>query len=156
MKNILNRSTVNNTIEPLGSFFYWSDNVPQKSKKPCAYPGCLKLITDGRFCIKHQNQRQKQRRETDRYYDKHLRNKKSKGFYKSRAWQAVRRRALIRDHYLCQDCLKQHRVTKADTVHHLIEISEDYSKRLVLNNLISLCNACHNSRHGKKLIKDSL
>lgn len=124
--------------------------MAQKAKKPCAYPGCRNLIRDGRFCIKHQNENQKQRRERDQYYDEHVRNQKAKTFYKSRAWQAARRRALIRDNYLCQDCLKECRITQADTVHHRVEISKDWSRRLDINNLVSLCASCHNARHGGK------
>ncbi|HCF71988.1 MAG TPA: HNH endonuclease [Syntrophomonas sp.] len=125
--------------------------MPQKAKKPCAHPGCPQLVTDGRFCINHQNDGQKQRRERDQYYDEIVRNQKTKSFYKSRAWQAARRRALIRDHYLCQDCLKEGRITQADTVHHRVEISKDWSKRLDIDNLISLCASCHNAHHGGRM-----
>lgn len=121
--------------------------MAQKAKKPCAYPECRNLVRDERFCFKHQNEIQKQRKDRDQYYDEHVRDKKTKSFYKSKAWQAVRRRALIRDKYLCQDCLKQNRITPADTVHHLVEISKDWSKRLDIDNLLSLCAACHNARH---------
>lgn len=123
--------------------------MPEKAKKPCAYPGCINLIQDGRFCFEHQNENQKQRRESDKYYDDHLRNQKTKQFYKSRAWQAARRKALTRDNYLCQDCLSENRITRADTVHHLVEISVDWSKRLDINNLVSLCASCHNMRHAR-------
>lgn len=128
--------------------------MPKKAKKPCAYPGCSELVQDERFCFKHQDESQKQRKERDQYYDAHVRDQRSKAFYKSRAWQAIRRRALIRDHYLCQDCLKENRITQADTVHHRVEISKDWSKRLDLNNLVSLCAACHNARHGGKADHD--
>jgi len=128
--------------------------MPKKTKKPCAYPGCSELVRDERFCLKHKDQAQKQRRERDQFYDTYIRDQKAKAFYKSRAWQAARRRALIRDHYLCQDCLEQNRITQADTVHHRVEISKDWSKRLDLNNLVSLCAACHNARHGGKADHD--
>ena len=125
--------------------------MPQKAKKPCAHPGCKELIQDGRFCINHQNEGQKQKKERNQHYDEHIRNQKAKSFYKSRAWQAARHRALIRDHYLCQDCLKEGRITQADTVHHRVEISKDWSKRLDIDNLISLCASCHNAHHGGRM-----
>lgn len=122
--------------------------MPIKPKRPCNKPGCPELTT-GRFCEKHQIEGEKQRAESDKYYDKHQRNQKAKAFYKSRAWQAARRRTLIRDHYLCQDCFQENRITQADTVHHRVEISKDWSKRLDIDNLLSLCSACHNKRHSK-------
>ncbi|WP_250540588.1 HNH endonuclease, partial [Bacillus subtilis] len=30
------------------------------------------------------------------------------------------------------------------------EVKEDWAKRLDLDNLVSLCNACHNKVHGGK------
>lgn len=122
--------------------------VPAKPKKPCNKPGCPELTT-GRFCSQHQSEGEKQRVRADKYYDQYQRDKQSRGFYKSRAWQAVRLRALVRDTYLCQDCLKENRIAQADTVHHRVPIREDWSKRLDMDNLLSLCSACHNKRHGK-------
>lgn len=128
--------------------------MPKKAKKPCAYPGCSELVQDERFCFNHQSENKKERKERDQYYDVHVRDQKAKAFYKSRAWQAVRRRALIRDYYLCQDCLTENRLTQADTVHHRVEIGKDWSKRLNMDNLVSLCAACHNARHGGKTDHD--
>ncbi|PAE58568.1 HNH endonuclease, partial [Bacillus licheniformis] len=38
----------------------------------------------------------------------------------------------------------------ADMVHHIVEVKQDWSKRLDLSNLESLCNACHNKVHGNR------
>lgn len=122
--------------------------MPQKPKKPCAYPGCPNLAT-GRYCEEHQAEAEKQKAEANRFYDKYQRDKRAELFYKSRAWVAARRRALMRDNYLCQECLKQRRITRADIVHHKIELKEDWSKRLRLDNLVSLCAECHNRIHSK-------
>ncbi|TWK49239.1 hypothetical protein CHCC20347_1522 [Bacillus paralicheniformis] len=35
-------------------------------------------------------------------------------------------------------------------VHHIVEVKQDWSKRLDLSNLESLCNACHNKVHGDR------
>ena len=125
--------------------------MPQKPKKPCAKPGCPYLTT-GRYCEEHWAEEKKERAESNRYYDQHRRDKRAEAFYKSRAWVAARRRVLIRDNYLCQECLKQGRITRADTVHHKIELKEDWSKRLQLDNLVSLCAKCHNQLHGGKCV----
>lgn len=86
------------------------------------------------------------------YYDKYKRDKKSKQFYHSSAWAKCRELALKRDNYLCQDCLSNKRIRKADMVHHVVEVRDDFTQALVLENLRSLCNSCHNRHHerGKK------
>ncbi len=58
--------------------------------------------------------------------------------------------ALTRDHGICQDCLKERKITKAQTVHHIKELREHPELSLTLENLVSLCNPCHNRRHPEK------
>lgn len=77
-------------------------------------------------------------------HNKHSSNKTITSFYKSTDWKRTRQLALIRDNYLCQHCLKDHCFTPADMVHHIVEVKQDWSKRLAIKNLESLCNACHN------------
>jgi 5-methylcytosine-specific restriction protein A len=52
---------------------------------------------------------------------------------------------------LCEDCDAKGRTTAASEVHHIVPISQDPSKRLDVNNLVSLCKLCHEIRHGKNL-----
>ncbi|EHL17400.1 hypothetical protein HMPREF9630_00567 [Peptoanaerobacter stomatis] len=70
-------------------------------------------------------------------------------FYKSTAWKNKQKKILRRDEYLCQECKRYGKSTKADTVHHIIPISEDKTKRLDSHNLISLCGDCHNKMHNR-------
>ncbi|WP_342477796.1 HNH endonuclease signature motif containing protein [Paenibacillus sp. FSL H7-0350] len=88
------------------------------------------------------------RRDENRYYDRFKRDKTSRAFYKSTAWERARELALIRDNRLCQHCLKRKRLTPADMVHHIKPISECPDLSLTLDNLLSLCNGCHNKEHG--------
>jgi 5-methylcytosine-specific restriction protein A len=48
---------------------------------------------------------------------------------------------------LCEDCLKEGKVTPSSEVHHIVPISDDPSLRLTWTNLVALCNNCHNVRH---------
>ena len=83
-------------------------------------------------------------------------DKKADPFYKSRAWRTLRREALQRDGYLCQDCLAAKAAgemirPRAATVVHHIKPRELYPELAMdLDNLISLCDACHNKRHPEK------
>lgn len=67
------------------------------------------------------------------WYKKHL----------GRRWLAVRRRALERDGWRCMDC---GRAKGRFEVHHLTALKND-GPPFVLDNLTSLCSACHLARH---------
>lgn len=74
--------------------------------------------------------------------------------YKSTRWEKVRKIVLIRDNYLCQVCLRHGIITPANTVHHKVELRDDITKAFDLNNLESICPACHNKEHPDRNSKD--
>ncbi|MCY8074263.1 HNH endonuclease [Bacillus haynesii] len=124
--------------------------MPPKPLRECKAHGCKTLTREG-YCSDHKHVKQ----EETKHYNKHSRNKTITSFYKSTEWKRTRELVLLRDNRLCQRCLREHRFTHADMVHHIVEVKQDWSKRLDLSNLESLCNACHNKVHGdrNKLIK---
>ena len=75
--------------------------------------------------------------------------KKADPFYKTSAWLKARALALQRDHYICQECLrlceqgKLIRPRAATMVHHIKPRKLYPELALVLSNLESLCNTCH-------------
>lgn len=89
-------------------------------------------------------------------------------FYHSGAWQKKRMEILKRDHFECQDCRKRIMtaskegrqllgweiyLNRATCVHHIKEL-EDYPElSLDSDNLVSLCDRCHNERHGRTVNK---
>lgn len=74
-------------------------------------------------------------------------------FYKSKKWQKVRAYVWSRDKGLCQRCLRNHIIKAGDTVHHIVEISQDNitNEAITLNpdNLETLCRDCHAAVHKK-------
>lgn len=114
----------------------------RKPKRPCGRPGCMNLTRE-RFCEAHKNIEEQERKERHRWYDANKRDQRVSKFYKSLAWVRLREQALMRDHGLCQECLKQQRITPATEVDHIIPIRVDWGKRLKLENLQSLCHKCH-------------
>lgn len=74
--------------------------------------------------------------------------------YKSNNWQQLRDTIMKRDGYLCQDCKARGKITPAEEVHHIIEVTQaninDASITLNPDNLVSLCRECHRQRHGAK------
>ena len=113
--------------------------------KYCNRSGCNRLVPQGvKYCAAHTVNKTAENKERHKEYDAHCRDRKAKAFYNSGEWRAARARALARDTnidiYLY---IMEGKVEPADTVHHIIELSEDYSKRCDLNNLISISEATH-------------
>lgn len=83
---------------------------------------------------------------------------KEEGFYHRKPWRRIRKKALQRDRYLCQYCLREGKVVRATEVHHIIEADKDEDLRLSLDNLISLCWNCHEKtkKKGKKSIPEGV
>ena len=69
-------------------------------------------------------------------------------FYKSNAWHLARQIVIARDHGLCQNC-----GGVGTQVHHKIHLTPRNvdDPRIALNeeNLVLLCDECHNKVHGR-------
>ncbi|MGI8351686.1 HNH endonuclease [Niallia circulans] len=87
------------------------------------------------------------------FYDKYKRDPESRRFYKSAAWSKARKLALERDNYLCVYHLKREQIVPADMVHHIKELRDYPELALTLDNLVSLCNVCHEAEHPDRRIK---
>lgn len=78
----------------------------------------------------------------------------AEAFYHSRAWKALRQRALIRDGFTCRFCGA--RATEVDHIQELTpENIRDPKISLDLSNLQSLCHDCHTRKtlEDKGIIK---
>lgn len=86
-------------------------------------------------------------------------NEKFSSFYNSKEWKSLRNRKWYDCDGICELCKKNGIIRQGKEVHHKIEISKDWSKRLDYDNLILLCSDCHNSQHERisplqKFLKD--
>lgn len=112
-----------------------------KPKRLCNHAGCNQLVSyDQTYCSKHKEEAKKN------HYDNYENRKKIGGkyfwFYKSKRWQKLSR--LHRMNYpMCEQCLKDGIVRKADLVDHIEEIRDNWEKRFDEDNLQSLCHSCH-------------
>ena len=122
--------------------------MPNKPKKPCSKHGC-KNLTTSKFCKEHKQVETTVKAERDKHYDKEIRQKRDKeytDFYQSEEWKIARKRRLMLDHGLCQECRRKGVITYADVVHHKVPIKVDWDRRLDIDNLESLCHRCHNKQ----------
>ena len=76
-------------------------------------------------------------------------------FYTSTAWKNKREAILSRDGYMCRNCKRYGRQRPATTVHHIKHFDEYPELALESDNLISLCEACHNLMHPEKAKKSN-
>lgn len=85
-----------------------------------------------------------------------INRKKRQEVYQSSLWQRMRL-AQLQKEPLCQICLLEDRVTLATEVHHahsFLEAQDEVEKDQLAydsNNLISVCDSCHQRCHHKDL-----
>lgn len=70
--------------------------------------------------------------------------------YNAPRWRRLRASVLRRDGYLCRYCLRYGRRRQATTVHHIEHADEHPELAYNADNLVSLCEACHNKMHPEK------
>lgn len=116
--------------------------MPQRSLRPCNYPGCGELVSNATYCDEHR--KAEHRRKRQQYGDR------SEHGY-DRAWMKARA-AYLRAHPLCEcpNCQAgAKRVTKADVVDHIIPHRGD--KRLFWDesNWQAMSKQCHDLKTVK-------
>lgn len=76
-------------------------------------------------------------------------NEVHENVYNTTRWKELREMALKRDKGLCVTCLKNNRIERAVLVDHIKELS-DGGEPFDINNLKSLCSACHNKKSAEE------
>lgn len=118
--------------------------------KLCNKQGCRELTKlKEKYCDKHKEEEFENIKRWRKDYDYKRKDDKYKKFYKSREWKRLRDYVLKRDNYICQECIKENKITTCNTVHHIVEVREDFSKALSEDNLLTLCHECHNKIHKR-------
>lgn len=70
--------------------------------------------------------------------------------YTSHKWRRIAEKVRRRDKQLCQKCLRYGRKTPAKIVHHIEPVEVNPDRAYDIDNLMSLCEACHNAAHPEK------
>lgn len=107
-------------------------------KKLCRQIGCTNIIPyDDAYC--HEHIRMNDKTDSTKHYDKHKRNQSRSKFYHSAQWKRLRVLHLQKQP-LCIICQ-----VPGEVVDHIKEIS-DGGCATCLDNLQTLCTACHNTK----------
>ena len=73
-------------------------------------------------------------------------------FYKSKAWQHCRQAYAASAGNLCEECLRENKITAGEIVHHKIHLTPDNINNpavsLNWDNLELVCRSCHLKLHG--------
>lgn len=131
----------------------------------CRYPNCHAMVVMPHwYCAKHIGYEAEYLAKRERYrmhsshtqrevhqYNTVTRNRNETKqtqyeFYRTKQWVSLRQTVLERDHYLCQYCLVNHRVTPAKTVDHIVPIEYDSKLKANVDNLAVICNQCHHAK----------
>ena len=109
---------------------------------------CGRRLRTGTICECQMKAKRQQKRERDKAYDEEKRDKNRARFYKTKAWLITKEEALIRCMYIdIYEYYKFGRIAQAQMVHHIAPVSEEYSRRLDMDNLIGLTNKNHARIH---------
>lgn len=128
-------------------------------KKLC--PRCRKLIPiSRRYCDECQSAVDKQRQQSSKYrhkrYNDQRADKQEQRFYKSRDWETLRLYLASKYHGLCiLSYVIDHKIVPYYTMHHIIPVKDDWSKRFSIGNIIPVSESWHQRvekayREGKK------
>lgn len=70
--------------------------------------------------------------------------------YSRSLWGEIRKVIYKRDNYKCQRCGNPHKIDNKLNAHHIKSWAGNRKERFNLENIITLCNKCHNWVHSKR------
>mgnify|MGYP000004505699 CR=1 FL=1 len=134
---------------PLSGFLLCGDFMPRAAPKPCTSPGCraLAVMGSGR-CELHQVQ-------AGSFSDRARGTRHDRGY--GADWDKRRQRILERDCGLCQECLRQGRVTVCGHkpysawCDHIVPKAEGGTDDD--DNLQTLCRSCHTEKTAREALR---
>ncbi|CEJ74237.1 HNH endonuclease domain-containing protein [[Clostridium] sordellii] len=112
---------------------------------------CGKIISQSKSrCDKCESKYINNKRKSYKVYNSKNRNKNIDAFYHTDEWEEKRIYILIKYNYvdLWDFFVNGKETTEANTVHHIVEVTEDYEQRLDNLNLIPVSTKSHNKIHS--------
>lgn len=107
--------------------------MPLMPPRPCAQGRCKVMATRGGRCEDHK---------PEPWLSSKGKTADQRGY--GSKWRKLRKMALVRDGYLCQECLNNNRVITGTEVDHIIPKAQ--GGRDNMENLQCLCKSCHQKK----------
>lgn len=82
-------------------------------------------------------------------YNSSNRDPKRQQFYESSEWRKLSRKVKEEANWLCEWCAEDGYEVNASYTHHIVEVKDDWSKRLQRSNLVAICSTCHEQAHNR-------
>ncbi|MEY9979035.1 HNH endonuclease [Lysinibacillus sp. RC79] len=124
-----------------------------KPQRQCKHSTCRTLIDyDQQYCESHKPRTQ---RPQQSYAERMEKDGQYRRFYKSKSWQNLSFRYRL-SHPICEECIQLGLAVKADVTDHIVEIKDDWTRRLDETNLRSLCHHHHAIKTKQEQMKRSL
>lgn len=122
----------------------------KRTVKQCKRIGCTELTRNKLgYCEEHIHIAKEKETRRNKYYDNNVRDKKYTDFYNSGEWDRARIDTLsnyngidLYAYYINKE------IELANTIHHIIELKEDWDKRLDEDNLFPTSESNHNKIHN--------
>lgn len=122
-------------------------------KKICVFGNCQELVNyPNKYCKKHKLEMIKKKKEKNKkrmkIYDQERKDDKEWKFYKTREWKILRISVL--NFYAGLDLYfyyMENKIVYANTSHHIIEIRDDWDKRLDFENQFPCTSESHKKIH---------
>lgn len=120
--------------------------MPVSAPKPCRHHGCGQLVSDGSYCPAHK------RPDPGSFSDPSRGTRHERGY--GSKWDKKRERILKRDNGLCQECLRNGRLTPVGLTKfsyfcdHIKPKEEGGSDGD--SNLEALCKPCHTAKTDRE------
>lgn len=116
-------------------------------------PKCQKVIeVDRKYCEECERVYNEFRKSNNKSYDKKTRknnqNKQYSSFYRSKEWEIVRSYIISKYKNIdVYEYYKTGKIIKSETVHHIVELRDDFNRRLDTKNLIPISLSNHSKIH---------
>ena len=123
--------------------------------KLCSHRGCTRVLDmDSKFCEYHQEKYMKLQKERYKDYQRRrledYNEVRSQAFYQSLDWDRLKE--AVKASFFHIDIFELYltgRIVEGETVHHIIEVKEEWNSRFDINNLIYLTQKNHLMIHSK-------
>lgn len=100
-------------------------------------------------CDECQVRYDRDKRHRHKTYNRYKRDQDLQAIYNNPKWNVCKTKTIFRDNGLCQVCLAGKRIREQHVVHHIAPLEDNKAKAYQLNNLICLCESCHQLIHGQ-------